>query len=521
MVRLPFKCFIVLLTCFGIIVGNPVQAQEGGFVLSTAPLKKAVDYFNAIDTETVINHVPNAQTFAWLAKNAPLFECPDSIIQQTYYYRWWTFRKHLKETPDGFVFTEFITPVNHAGKHNTVSSGLGHHINEGRWLRDQKYIDQYIDFWLHVDPKTPKPHLRAFSSWLQHAVYERYLVNGDKEFIKKNLLVLHRDYQDWEAEKKLPNQMFWQYDVRDAMEESISGSRKDKNMRPTINSYMYGNAMAMVKMSLLAGADSLVLGYARKALRLKQLVHDSLWDASESFFKVRHPNGQLDDAREAIGLIPWYFSLPIDDKKIARAWDQVIDTTGFDAPWGLTTAERRHPLFRTHGSGHGCEWDGPVWPYATTQTLKGLSNLLTRYRNHSKMSPEVFYNEFYTYAWSHQKNGKPYLGEYQDEKNGYWLKGDNPRSSYYNHSGFVDLVINDLVGLKPRADKVLEIHPLIPNGKWDWFCLDNVPYHGKLLTILWDKNGSKYNKGKGFRVYENGKEIFMGKDLKKVLIRMK
>ena len=81
--------------------------------------------------------------------------------------------------------------------------------------------------------------------------------------------------------------------------------------------------------------------------------------------------------------------------------------------------------------------------------------------------------------------------------------------------------INDLVGLKPRADKVLEIHPLIPNGKWDWFCLDNVPYHGKLLTILWDKNGSKYNKGKGFRIYENGREIFAGKDLKKVLVKMK
>jgi hypothetical protein len=63
----------------------------------------------------------------------------------------------------------------------------------------------------------------------------------------------------------------------------------------------------------------------------------------------------------------------------------------------------------------------------------------------------------------------PYLGEYQDEKTGYWLKGDNPRSSYYNHSGFVDLVINDLVGLKPRADDMLEIYPLIPQGKWKWF----------------------------------------------------
>jgi len=40
----------------------------------------------------------------------------------------------------------------------------------------------------------------------------------------------------------LTNGLFWQYDVRDGMEESISGSRTNKNLRPTINSYMFGNA---------------------------------------------------------------------------------------------------------------------------------------------------------------------------------------------------------------------------------------------------------------------------------------
>ena len=223
---------------------------------------------------------------------------------------------------------------------------------------------------------------------------------------------------------------------------------------------------------------------------------------------------------EAIGFIPWYFNLPEDKKMYAKQWEQLTDTTGFNAPWGLTTAERRHPLFRTHGSGHGCEWDGPVWPYATTQTLKALSNLLTNYKNKDGMSPKVFYDELHTYAWSHQKNGLPYLGEYQDEKNGEWLKGDNPRSSYYNHSSFADLIISDLIGLKPREDNVLEIYPLIPEGKWDWFALDNVMYHGKQLTILYDKDGTKYNKGKGFRIYADGKEIYKGSKLKHLKVRM-
>ena len=50
------------------------------------------------------------------------------------------------------------------------------------------------------------------------------------------------------------------------------------------------------------------------------------------------------------------------------------------------------------------------------------------------------------------KNGKPYIGEYLDETTGEWLKGDNPRSRYYNHSTFCDLVIAGLVGLVPRGD---------------------------------------------------------------------
>ncbi|RYZ30199.1 MAG: glycoside hydrolase [Chitinophagaceae bacterium] len=479
-----------------------------------------VSYFNAVDSEYAVNYVPNAKAQDWLSQNIPVFEAPDTTLEKIYYYRWWALRKHLKQTPDGFVFTEFITPIGHAGKHNTVSSGLGHHINELRWLRDKKYLDDYINFWLHVDPKTPKPHLRAFSSWLQDAVYNRYLVNLDKSFLQKNIAVLDADYKAWENEKRVPSGLFWQYDVRDAMEESISGGRKELNRRPTINSYMYGNAVAMANMGKILGLDTLTSKYMADAVRIRKLVHDSLWDRKENFFKVLHTNGQLDDAKEAIGFIPWYFNLPAADKKYAEQWNELIDTFGFNAPWGITTAERRHPLFRTHGSGHGCEWDGAVWPYATTQTLKGLSNLLNNYTYHAKMTADVFYDELHKYAWSHQKRGLPYLGEYQDETTGEWLKGDNPRSSYYNHSGFADLIINDLIGLKPREDNVLQISPLIPKGKWDWFLLDKVPYHGKLLTIRWDKDGKHYGKGAGFFVLADGKQVYSGKELKAIKTKL-
>lgn len=91
------------------------MAQDYSYVLNPEKLKTYVNYFNSIDTETVKNFVTNDRSFEWLSGNIPYFECPDSVIEQTYYYRWWTFRKHLKQTPEGYVFTEFITPVGHAG----------------------------------------------------------------------------------------------------------------------------------------------------------------------------------------------------------------------------------------------------------------------------------------------------------------------------------------------------------------------------------------------------------------------
>jgi len=66
------------------------------------------------------------------------------------------------------------------------------------------------------------------------------------------------------------------------------------------------------------------------------------------------------------------------------------------------------------------------------------------------------------------------------------------------------------------TDDTVEVSPLLPAGKWDWFCLDNVLYHGRLLTVLWDKPGAKFHKGKGLRVFADGKEIAKSAELARV-----
>jgi len=135
-----------------------------------------------------------------------------------------------------------------------------------------------------------------------------------------------------------------------------------------------------------------------------------------------------------------------------------------------------------------------------------MANFMNNYPQ-NVMTDSIYFHQLELLVESQYHRGRPYVGEYMDEVTGYWLKGDQERSRYYNHSTFNDLMITGLIGLRPRADNTIEVNPLIPQGKWDWFCLDKISYHNRNLTILWDKDGSRYHRGKGLRIFVDGKEV--------------
>ena len=519
MPRISSQFGIRKLTSFALVLFLPAvtgAADEFFHVLDPKTYAHHVARFNQMEDENWTNFVSNAQSWDWMQKNIPLFECPDREVEEMYYFRWWSFRKHLVQTKNGFVITEFLMPIGHAGAYNTISCAVGHHLNEGRWLHESRYLDDYINFWLRRNNGHPQPHFHKFSSWFAAAIYDRYLVDPDRHFMTKLLKDLVEDYQVWEKERQITNGLFWQRDVSDGMEESISGSRHEQNARPTINSYMFANARAIAAIARLAGKEKLVSEFESKASELKRLTQDRLWNRKAKFFEVRNAADSFTDVREELGFIPWCFDLP--DAGFEAAWTQLKNPEGFSAPYGITTAERRHPLFRSHGCCK-CEWDGPVWPFATSQTLTALANLLHDYSQHFVTSRDYF-DSFLTYTHTEHFDGKPYIGEYLDETTGQWLKGRQERSRYYNHSTYADLVITGLVGLRPRADQIVEVSPLIPEDIWEWFCLDGVKYHGRNLTILWDANGTRYGRGRGLSILVDGGAVGHNEKLQKLTAKL-
>lgn len=92
------------LTQFPLSVG----AERSTLLLDPGAFRRYVDAFNENDIAGKTNYIDNRSSWEWLRQNIPFFECADKDLEEMYYFRWWTFRKHVKQTPDGFVITEFL-----------------------------------------------------------------------------------------------------------------------------------------------------------------------------------------------------------------------------------------------------------------------------------------------------------------------------------------------------------------------------------------------------------------------------
>ena len=478
--------------------------------------------------------------FDWYAANIPFFECPDEEITTTYYYRWDLLTKHLTygSANSGYSFTEFIDRPFWSGAYGSISCPAGFQLSEARWLRSPRIANDYMRYWF----RTPGAQPRNYSTWLADSAVAVDHVHPNREMLVDLLPDLIRNYEGWEQRHFVPEVgLFWQTGHDDGMEFNIN-SRQTQDIlrgapsyRPSFNAYMWADARAIAHIAHLADKPDIAKKFETKADELKQKMMELMWDSKRQFFfpvlkndeqrdghtlqalTRTHESGQFagnPHGRELIGYVPWQFKLLEGDSQYDIAWKKLMDRDGFYADFGPSTVERNDPLFLLQKS--CCWWSGQSWPYATTQTLKALANNLQTGGKH--LTTADYNNLLGIYARSHRKKGRPYLAEALHPDTGSFEGHDGyNHSEHYFHSGYCDLVITGLIGLIPRDDDHLEIHPLAP-ADWDYFALDAVPYRGHLLSIVWDKAWKRYNSGPGLHVLVDGKSVGSSPNLDRLLI---
>jgi len=463
----------------------------------------------------------------WFAARIPVFESPDSVIDATYYYRWELVTKHLTyaSTETGYTFTEFIDRPFWSGAYGAISCPLGHQFAELRWLNDREIVRQFARYWF----ETPGAQPRSYSNWYASAMWGLYEVTRDSALLHHLLPYMKQQHAGWVAEHWDDAQQMFRWDgLHDGMERNINSRQTDdfdegaEGYRPTLNSYLYGDERAIARASALFHDVATAREFDARAEALRARVLVALWDERRTFFLHRFAHDEKDGVRaltrtyetgkyagdahgrELIGYVPWQFDLPPDGKGYERAWRFLMDTAYFLAPFGPTTLERHDPQF--YISPRCCWWSGNSWPYATTQTLDAMATLLNDYHQ-SVVDAADWMRLFGIYTRTQRKNGRPYVAEAANPDNGSWAGHDTPyHSEHYFHSAYVNLVITGVAGLRPRADDSVVVNPLAP-ASWGYFALDDVAYHGHRLTILWDRDGTRYRRGAGLTILADGRVV--------------
>lgn len=457
----------------------------------------------------------------WYFNNIPFFECSDKNIEAVYYYRWKMYKAHIRNTgTDHFVITEFINDVHwDIDPYSTINAASGHHIYEGRWLRDDRYMKSYITYLNQEGGNN-----RSYSEWIADATYAHYLVKADSTFLVSQLDGLKKNFDGWNDHWEEARKLYFIPAMPDATEYNIAsidatggteGFAGGDAFRPTFNSYMYGNAAAISKIAALKNDDSTSKEYLAKAISLKNEIQQSLWNPELHHFTDRYKQDNkyvhywdFIRGRELAGMIPWVFDLPEDNPKYNQAWKHVLDTTRLLGPYGFRTNEPSYEYyfkqFVFNFGKRGSQWNGPSWPFQSSHVLTAMANFLNDYDQHIVTTSD-YLKVLRLYTMQHYlPNGDiNFVENYDPDKGGpivhfRW-------SNHYNHSTYNNLIITGLCGIRPSEGDSLVINPLIdPSIKY--FFLNGVKYRGHDLAVIYDADGSKYNAGVGLTILIDGEK---------------
>ncbi|MBH1993250.1 MAG: discoidin domain-containing protein [Sphingomonadaceae bacterium] len=489
--------------------------------ISAAPPPAAMDA-GAIATQRFGNDAP------WYRDRIPFFESADPSIDAVYYYRWQLFRAHQRDLgAEGYISTEFADDVDwQRHPYASLNDATGFHLGEGRWLNDRRFADDYINFMYRSGGND-----RHFTDHMADSVWGRYLVDGNRDGALAHLPVMNHIYRLWEDKFDFDKGLYFVEPLLDATEYTVSsidasggkdGFRGGDAFRPSVNSYMFANARAIARMATMAGDKALAADYTARADALQKRVLTDLWSEKLTHFIDRHQSRKNPFVnywdpirnRELVGYLPWMFDLVPDEAKYAAAWAHLLDPASLAGKAGMRTVEANYEYYmrqyRYLGDARECQWNGPIWPYQTTQVLHGMANLLDHRTQTGPVTRSSYMRLLRQYAALHYQGNRLDLEEDYDPETGKPIVGLD-RSHHYFHSGFNDLILTGLVGIRPRADDVLEVNPLLPDAADSqalaWFRVQDVPYHGHKIAVTWDADGRHYKRGKGLAIEVDGREV--------------
>jgi hypothetical protein len=500
----------------------------------------------------------------WFDDNLAAFECSDPLVEKLYLHRAYTLRKNILAPALGAL----KWPTQAEGRWrsrwypNVISYGAAHQIREARWLADPSYWSGHLRTWAHnqkpdhvypghVTPAGPADG--QYTDWITSTTWDGYSVHPDNALLAEVADLLAENVRGWQKVYDpdgdgllLVDSHWWtgmEYqpsffafsDFRTSAdflqpETQVSLERVD------LTAYNFGNARTVSRIYQALGQPEKAKEFDELAEKIRAALAAEMWIKDKAFFySLRAEDDTPADVKEIIGVYPFYFGMLEPGAGYEAAWNSILDPNQFWTPWPVASVSKECPAYsqsgwpQANGRAAGCMWNGPTWPHANSIVLSAMARTLRADRDLPKekaspLSREKLWELFTSFTKAQFRNQDPtypWTGEFYNGETGEWKTAERD----YNHSTWLDILIPDLIGLVPRADDVLEVDPLVPEGALAHFTLDGQRYHGRDITIVWDAPGDdddRHSDGRqGLDVYLDGQLAASANSLTRLLIDLK
>lgn len=487
---------------------------------------------------------------AFLAKT-PEFECSHPMLNQTWLYRWFIL-KHCTSYPDFGNFHHAVMFEGRSHRMNKtpyVSKGWEFtkliplstplHITEYRWNYDHETAHEFLRSFFDSADENGIPrctitndHTSSYANYGLWAVYQLYLVDGDKEFLKE-ILPAMKAYAA--GHKKVHG------DDKDELQIEYTHARTGKEYQPSYwyfhnypmnpkdkttytplkrvdrSIYHYLNIKGLAAVCRILG-DEDAESYEKLAEQIAEDVNHKMWDEETHFYYDLHY--QTDEkamVKNIVGIYPYWAEINSDGQ--LPGLEYLMDPDHFNTGNAFPSVSKENPVYSPDGGWqgnfikgrNGCIWCGPSWPYTTAIALSALGQQSKR---HEHRYDSAFWEFFRQYTNQHFRDGdvdRPYLVEHYNPESGERLSDEVD----YNHSYWIDLVVSFVAGVQVEEDRIV-VDPLHLGLKW--FSMKNLEIRGHMYSICYSEDKKRGEIPAGMTVYKDGKVLCHADQLEKVEI---
>lgn len=464
-----------------------------------------------LPADVLERHVADFQR--WFADNVPYFDAPDGLTKRMWYYRWWVVRFNLTE-PDTSDLTGRAFYEGKLGFDNVISFAVPAQLEELSYLRDPRFaLEQAQNSYRNlssigavVDPPGSPYWGEMYSQWIAGALADVHRVHPiDPGTLRELLPAMGSDVRAWMRafdpdgdflpSRNVPRITGYDLDVLSWW--YFNGLKLDLFAKPPdlervdFASFVYANARGVAELAVSAGQPAVAEEFSALAERIRAAVLAKLWDPGTAFF---YPQTAGDDTRipvrELHGFFPFTMRLAPDSPPYTEALRKFVDPAEFWARYPPVITSAAH--YRTWS----WEMDGLTRNIAPHPISMGALTALRALHDYHQdiVTPGHFMDLMRRYTslmypgvHPNDPGWRPNAHEYYSQ----WEPGSRsplPKPSDISHdfhSMYCALVVQGMVGLRPRTDETIELRPAAL--EWPYFALHRLRYHGRDLTIVWDR----------------------------------